>query len=372
RRSADVPPPPPPRTRAEGDGRRLAARARELEREIRREKGLRIRQLEFLERLHLGECRDTGRKHAELVGRLVAPDRRDARVLGYEADARPGAEATAPRDDPSARPAPSESSDEAFAAAAALSSMSSRARSRDPIESFVGAEDVEAADGREDLAPSRGGDDVEIGGGVSSCNAAPCSASARESTTDRRMREARPFASTLRKAGVPSTPTKRKMSGVVSDSSSGGEGEEADPSPPSAKRARRAECKRRSRSKTQEKRSEALPAESRKALFPPPDKASSRAKRKKDDKNPRLKKRLPESARRYLKEWMLSPEHCDHPYPSPEEKARIMSEAGIDLAELNNWFVNNRKRFWRNEVAPRISEIKEAARTRGAAVSSKA
>lgn len=56
----------------------------------------------------------------------------------------------------------------------------------------------------------------------------------------------------------------------------------------------------------------------------------------------------------YLKNWMMSPEHVDHPYPTEEEKLRIMNETGIVLKQLTNWFVNNRKRYWK----PKVEELK--------------
>jgi len=59
---------------------------------------------------------------------------------------------------------------------------------------------------------------------------------------------------------------------------------------------------------------------------------------------------LPVSTVEYLKAWMLSPEHIAHPYPTEQEKAQIMAETGINQKQLTNWFVNNRKRFWKPRV----------------------
>jgi hypothetical protein len=56
----------------------------------------------------------------------------------------------------------------------------------------------------------------------------------------------------------------------------------------------------------------------------------------------------------YLKNWMLSPDHIDHPYPTEEEKAQIMRHCGIEMKQLTNWFVNNRKRIWK----PKLEELK--------------
>ena len=60
---------------------------------------------------------------------------------------------------------------------------------------------------------------------------------------------------------------------------------------------------------------------------------------------------LPPETVEYLKNWMMSPEHIAHPYPTEQEKAEIMAETGIGMKQLTNWFVNNRKRYWRPRVA---------------------
>eukprot|EP00532_Pseudo-nitzschia_australis_P013141 CAMPEP_0168209576 /NCGR_PEP_ID=MMETSP0140_2-20121125/2700_1 /TAXON_ID=44445 /ORGANISM="Pseudo-nitzschia australis, Strain 10249 10 AB" /LENGTH=278 /DNA_ID=CAMNT_0008136099 /DNA_START=105 /DNA_END=942 /DNA_ORIENTATION=+ len=64
---------------------------------------------------------------------------------------------------------------------------------------------------------------------------------------------------------------------------------------------------------------------------------------------------LPTHVVDYLKNWLMSPEHINHPYPSEAEKARMVADAGIDIKRLNNWFVNNRIRFWK----PRYEAIQK-------------
>ncbi|KAL3826960.1 LOW QUALITY PROTEIN: hypothetical protein ACHAXA_000024 [Cyclostephanos tholiformis] len=59
---------------------------------------------------------------------------------------------------------------------------------------------------------------------------------------------------------------------------------------------------------------------------------------------------LPVETVEYLKSWMMSPDHVAHPYPTEQEKAMIMAETGIELKQLTNWFVNNRKRYWKPRV----------------------
>jgi hypothetical protein len=74
----------------------------------------------------------------------------------------------------------------------------------------------------------------------------------------------------------------------------------------------------------------------------------------KNGHNSKKKTALSAHAVEYLKNWMMSPEHVDHPYPTEDEKLRIMNETGIVLKQLTNWFVNNRKRYWK----PKVEELR--------------
>jgi len=56
---------------------------------------------------------------------------------------------------------------------------------------------------------------------------------------------------------------------------------------------------------------------------------------------------LPQDVADYLKAWMMSPDHISHPYPTEQEKEVIMADTGIGLKQLTNWFVNNRRRYWK-------------------------
>ncbi|CAJ1958890.1 unnamed protein product [Cylindrotheca closterium] len=60
---------------------------------------------------------------------------------------------------------------------------------------------------------------------------------------------------------------------------------------------------------------------------------------------------LPQETVEYLKAWMMSPKHIGHPYPNEDEKTKIIADTGIETKQLNNWFVNNRKRYWKPRVA---------------------
>uniref|UniRef100_A0A7S4QF48 Homeobox domain-containing protein n=3 Tax=Ditylum brightwellii TaxID=49249 RepID=A0A7S4QF48_9STRA len=70
---------------------------------------------------------------------------------------------------------------------------------------------------------------------------------------------------------------------------------------------------------------------------------------------------LPPKTVEYLKAWMMSPEHVAHPYPTEQEKAQIMANTGIELKQLTNWFVNNRKRYWKPRVEARLQQQAQAA-----------
>jgi Homeobox KN domain len=70
---------------------------------------------------------------------------------------------------------------------------------------------------------------------------------------------------------------------------------------------------------------------------------------------------LPNETVEYLKAWMMSPEHIAHPYPTETEKAQIMADTGLELKQLTNWFVNNRKRYWKPRVEARLGGNKDAS-----------
>jgi hypothetical protein len=65
---------------------------------------------------------------------------------------------------------------------------------------------------------------------------------------------------------------------------------------------------------------------------------------------------LPNETVEYLKAWMMAPEHIAHPYPTEQEKTLIMADTGIEMKQLTNWFVNNRKRYWKPRVEARLQQ----------------
>ena len=70
------------------------------------------------------------------------------------------------------------------------------------------------------------------------------------------------------------------------------------------------------------------------------------------------KGKLPSSATKTLKEWWLA--NLLWPYPSEDAKRALQKLAGLNQTQINNWFINQRKRHWhrlfdRDEAQP-ISE----------------
>lgn len=72
---------------------------------------------------------------------------------------------------------------------------------------------------------------------------------------------------------------------------------------------------------------------------------------------------LPLETVEYLKAWMMSPEHIAHPYPTEKEKQEIMADTGIELKQLTNWFVNNRKRYWKPLVEAKLQKQQQHKKT---------
>ncbi|RDX64283.1 hypothetical protein CR513_57178, partial [Mucuna pruriens] len=59
--------------------------------------------------------------------------------------------------------------------------------------------------------------------------------------------------------------------------------------------------------------------------------------------------KLPGDTTSVLKSWWQS--HSKWPYPTEEDKARLVHETGLQLKQINNWFINQRKRNWHNNAS---------------------
>ncbi|CAM8936017.1 unnamed protein product [Rhodiola kirilowii] len=59
----------------------------------------------------------------------------------------------------------------------------------------------------------------------------------------------------------------------------------------------------------------------------------------------RKKGKLPKEARQKLLSWWEL--HYKWPYPSETEKVALAESTGLDQKQINNWFINQRKRHWK-------------------------
>ncbi|KAJ3670082.1 hypothetical protein LUZ60_010406 [Juncus effusus] len=57
------------------------------------------------------------------------------------------------------------------------------------------------------------------------------------------------------------------------------------------------------------------------------------------------KGKLPKEARQKLVQWWEL--HYKWPYPSESEKIALAESTGLDQKQINNWFINQRKRHWK-------------------------
>lgn len=70
--------------------------------------------------------------------------------------------------------------------------------------------------------------------------------------------------------------------------------------------------------------------------------------------------KLPGDTTSVLKAWWQS--HSKWPYPTEEDKARLVQETGLQLKQINNWFINQRKRNWHSN--PSSSTVLKTKRKR--------
>ncbi|PIA61829.1 hypothetical protein AQUCO_00200078v1, partial [Aquilegia coerulea] len=57
------------------------------------------------------------------------------------------------------------------------------------------------------------------------------------------------------------------------------------------------------------------------------------------------KGKLPKEARQTLLEWWNL--HYKWPYPTEADKLALAESTGLDQKQINNWFINQRKRHWK-------------------------
>ncbi|MCJ1473036.1 hypothetical protein MMC13_001685 [Lambiella insularis] len=61
-----------------------------------------------------------------------------------------------------------------------------------------------------------------------------------------------------------------------------------------------------------------------------------------DGKQKRRRGNLPKTVTDTLRVWFT--EHIAHPYPTEEEKQILMSQTGLTISQISNWFINARRR----------------------------
>ncbi|GFP97768.1 homeobox protein knotted-1-like 7 [Phtheirospermum japonicum] len=54
--------------------------------------------------------------------------------------------------------------------------------------------------------------------------------------------------------------------------------------------------------------------------------------------------KLPGDTTSVLKDWWQ--QHSKWPYPTEDDKAKLVEQTGLQLKQINNWFINQRKRNW--------------------------
>ncbi|KAF6143699.1 hypothetical protein GIB67_021709 [Kingdonia uniflora] len=70
--------------------------------------------------------------------------------------------------------------------------------------------------------------------------------------------------------------------------------------------------------------------------------------------------KLPGDTTSLLKAWWQT--HSKWPYPTEDDKAKLVKETGLALKQINNWFINQRKRNWHNN--PSSSTVLKSKRKR--------
>lgn len=72
--------------------------------------------------------------------------------------------------------------------------------------------------------------------------------------------------------------------------------------------------------------------------------------------------KLPGDTTSVLKAWWQS--HSKWPYPTEEDKARLVTETGLQLKQINNWFINQRKRNWHSNASSSSTTAMKSKRKR--------
>ncbi|KAE8010325.1 hypothetical protein FH972_006705 [Carpinus fangiana] len=77
----------------------------------------------------------------------------------------------------------------------------------------------------------------------------------------------------------------------------------------------------------------------------------------------RKKGKLPKEAKLALMEWWNT--HYRWPYPTDEDKMKLSEATGLDQKQINNWFINQRKRHWKPSEDMRFALMEGAISSSG-------
>jgi len=79
-----------------------------------------------------------------------------------------------------------------------------------------------------------------------------------------------------------------------------------------------------------------------------------------DSRSKRQKRvNLPKASTNLLKKWLF--DHLFHPYPTEEEKSSLALQTGLSLNQLNNWFINARRRI----LQPMLESVRKQQEIQG-------
>ena len=78
-------------------------------------------------------------------------------------------------------------------------------------------------------------------------------------------------------------------------------------------------------------------------------------KNQKGTKRPKKRGIFSKAATNILRTWLF--QHLQHPYPSEEQKKQLGAETGLTILQVNNWFINARRRI----VQPMIDQTNRSA-----------
>lgn len=92
-----------------------------------------------------------------------------------------------------------------------------------------------------------------------------------------------------------------------------------------------------------------------------PDSENSIFKEEEEDEKDKRKQKkrgiFPKMATNIMKAWLF--QHLTHPYPSEEQKRQLANETGLTILQVNNWFINARRRI----VQPMIDASNRAGKS---------